>query len=214
MIPVLLVSAMSTRNIQSPDSRQRGFDFEFLPEAPLGAAAGFDQASLVTISIPVPRVLVDGPIQPPAKVKSVFELFFEGHSHREALKSSPVTPKRKFEPKDYPDSGESNFDWTEQEMIRLHGQLLDQHIDVFSSNRTSRESKVDALPWIFGEPEVQRERVSSDVVSYALAHGFEHNIPFTFACACYLTGHDPDEVRSLLKQQLLDSGDADLLALI
>ena len=205
---------MSKRNIHFVDSRQTGFDFEFMQEEPLGTPADFIQAKTVTVSIPVPSVLAGESLLPPAKVLSVFDLFFLARAEREALKLKPLKQERKFNPQDFPDFGGSNFVWTDQEMISLHAQLLDQHLDVFSSNRTSRESKVDAIPWVFGQPDVQRERVISEVVSQALAQGLDDNIPFTFACACRLTGHDPNEVRSLLKQQLLEAGENELLELI
>lgn len=205
---------MSKRNEPTPDSRQTGFDFEFSQDHPLGALAEFIEAKTVTVSIPVPSVLDGEPLPPPAKVLSVFDLFFSAQAEREELKLKALERKRKFEPKDFPDFGGSNFNWTDQEMISLHAQLLDLHLDVFSSNRTSRRSKINAIPWIFGQPDVQRENISSVVVNQALAQGFDDNIPFTFACACRLTGHDPDEVRSLLKLHLLEAGESELLALI
>ena len=205
---------MSKRNVPSVDIRQTGFDFEFMQEMPLGTPADFIQANTVTVSFPVPSVLVGEPLLPPAKVLSVFDLYFLAQAEREALKLKPLKRERTFDPQDFPDFGGSNFDWTDQEMISLHAQLLDQHLDVFSSNRTSRESKVAAIPWIFGQPDVQRARVSSEVVRQALAQGFDDNIPFTFACACRLTGHDPDDVRTLLKQKLHEAGESELLELI
>lgn len=205
---------MSKRNTPSVNSRQTGFDFEFMQEEPLGTPADFIKANTVTVSIPVPSVLAGEPLLPPAKVLSVFDLFFLARAEREALKLKPLKQERKFNPQDFPDFGGSNFVWTDQEMISLHAQLLDQHLDVFSSNRTSRESKVDAIPWVFGKPDVQRERVSTEVVRQALAQGFDDNIPFTFACACRLTGHDPEEIRTLLKQKLHEAGETELLELI
>lgn len=203
---------MSRRSIDPIDSRQIGFEFEFTPEAPLGAFGGFDQIPKATITIPAPKVLADDPLPAPAKVKSVFDLFFEAQAQREALRLTKPSVKRKLIPDDYPDIGRSNFDWTEQEMIRLHALLLDTQVEVFAGNRTSRESKIEAIDWIFGTPDISSERFTKEVDVQASTNGFDHNIPFTFACACHLTGHDPEEMQTLIKQYLRETGQSHLLA--
>ena len=195
----------------SVDVRQMAFDLTFEQEAPHGAILKPESIVIVTL----PRVVMDDPLPAPEKVKSVFDLFFAKESHRQPVQSDQAQPtfvEEKINPNEFPNTGTSNYNWTEDEVRLMHLGMLDHYIGNLGSKPVkSRETKLEALRWIFGEPKIHsyksRWRIGREVRSSVLTK----SIPFTFYCACHLTGHDAEAIQTSIQAELLAAGESDLL---
>lgn len=206
---------MAMTSSSNAGSHQLSFLFDFEPEVPLGATDSVAVNKPVTLEMPVPCVLADAPLTKPEKVKSVFDLFFSSLAIREEMRGKEIPPAeviRKFDPDDFPNIGENDFEWTDQEIRLLHMALLDWSVDTFNAKRPSgRKSKVEALRWIFGEPEIHSVRESIVLGRKVKRHVLTQSIPFTFYCACHLTGHDPEVIQSSMESLLRSTDELFLL---
>lgn len=196
------------------DDRQMGFAFSFEPAVLHGAAVETQSDPKLTIDVPVPRVLDSAMLVPPEKVKSVFELFFSKKSLEMLPQSELQSPviERKFDPKDFPNEGRNNFDWTEDDMVKMHQGVLDTHLEIFVSKPpSSRGKKLMALEWFFSEPVIHSHKKGYSLGRLVDKPVLTSNIPFTFYCACRLTGCDPEAIHAHIEALLRSTGDMDLL---
>ncbi|MEQ6436312.1 hypothetical protein V8Z74_14960 [Comamonas sp. w2-DMI] len=196
------------------DDRQMGFAFCFEPAVLHGAAVETRSDPVRMIDVPVPRVLDSASLTPPEKVKSVFELFFSKEPLDLLVRNGQqnTSNERKFNPKDFPDQGKSKFDWTDDDIVKMHQGVLDTHLEVFASRPpSSREKKLEALDWIFSEPVIHAYKKGFVLGRQVDKPILTSNIPFTFYCACRLTGCDPEAIQAFVEANLQSTGDLDLL---
>ena len=195
----------------SVDVRQMAFDLTFEQEAPHGAILKPESIVIVTL----PRVVMDDPLPAPEKVKSVFDLFFAKESHRQPVQSDQAQPtfvEEKINPNEFPNTGTSNYNWTEDEVRLMHLGMLNHYIGNLGRKPVkSRETKLEALEWIFGEPKIHSYKCVWRLGREVRTSVLTQSIPFTFYCACHLTGHDAEAIQTSIQAELLAAGESDLL---
>ena len=202
---------MKPTNTSNVDVRQMAFDLMFEQEAPLGAMLNPESIVIVTL----PRVVMDDPLPAPEKVKSVFDLFFSKDSQRLPVQSDQALPtfvQEKINPDEFPNTGTSNYNWTEDEVRLMHLGMLDHYIGNLGRKPVkSRETKLEALEWIFGEPKIHSYKCVWRLGREVRTSVLTQSIPFTFYCACHLTGHDAEAIQTSIQASLLAAGESDLL---
>lgn len=98
-------------------------------------------------------------------------------SRKEAVAPSVIEDIRHEQP-DYDD-------WSEDELVNLHINLLEQSLTQALSPRSGRLARMDVVDWI----------------SRITKRGTKEP-PFSFAVCCRLSGYDPDELRDTFLEEI------------
>lgn len=99
------------------------------------------------------------------------------------------------EPYQVGQEAEEQPNWTNDEIIRLHGWLIEESLKALAA-RGNALQKEEILQWLF-EPDIfaDREETGGKVI-------LSSEIPWSFAFCCRLSGYDPDTIRDGVTRQI------------